>query len=345
MRKKRIVSVIFSLMLLCALVAFFNRLLTPKYSTAVREGSLVGEYYVEADEGREHQVLFLGDCEAYECFIPAIIWEAGGVTSFVRGSPAARVWQSCYLLLDTLEYEKPDVVVLSVFALCHGDAQGEAYNRLALDGMRLSNNKIDAIKASMTKGESLISYIFPILRYHSRWSRLTREDIDFFFARKTVSHNGYLLQGGVRAPDFEGAPEELFDYSLPTRAIEYLDKIRRVCESEGITLVLVKSPMNSAAYWWYDEWDAQVREYAERYRLDYYNLIGSEEIGIDGGDYADGVHLNFRGAEKTSRYFGKLLKEKYFVSTEPHGEAAKQIWRDKLDRYYIERNKFRESEG
>ncbi|MBR2335734.1 MAG: SGNH/GDSL hydrolase family protein [Clostridia bacterium] len=344
MRKKRIFSIVFALALLGAILAFFSRLLMPKHVSMVREGALVGEYYIEADEGREHQILFLGDCEAYGCFIPAIIWEASGLTSYVRGSPAARVWQSYYLLLDTLEYEKPDVVVLSVFALCHGDAQSEAYNRLALDGMRLSKNKINAVKASMSEDEILISYIFPLLRYHSRWSELRREDIDYLFAREAVSHNGYLFESGSRAPDTEQSPEELFDYSLPDRAIEYLDKIRLCCEERGIALVLVKSPTQSGHYWWYDEWDARVREYAERYRLDYYNLIGSEEIGIDGGDYADGVHLNFLGAEKTSRYFGKVLKEKYFPSAAPHGEETKRVWKDKLDKYYIERNKFSEGE-
>ena len=120
MRKKRIFSIVLSFALLGAILTFTSRLLMPKHVSVVREGALVGEYYIEADEGREHQILFLGDCEAYGCFIPAIIWEASGLTSYVRGSPAARVWQSYYLLLDTLEYEKPDVVVLSVFALCHG---------------------------------------------------------------------------------------------------------------------------------------------------------------------------------------------------------------------------------
>ena len=46
----------------------------------------------------------------------------------------------------------------------------EAYNRLNLDGMKLSKEKIKAVKASMMDDENLIEYIFPLLRYHSRWS-------------------------------------------------------------------------------------------------------------------------------------------------------------------------------
>ena len=344
MKKRRFLGVFLSLALFCALFAVVTRLCTPKHATSLCEGALVGEYYLEADKGREHQVLFLGDCEAYECFIPAIIWEEGGVTSFVRGSPAARIWQSYYHLLDVLRYERPEVVVLSVYALCHAEGESEAYNRLALDGMRLSKVKTDAIKASMSEGESFISYIFPLLRYHSRWSRLSREDIDYFFATSVVSHNGYLLRGGKVAPDKIQAPEELFDYYLPSRAIEYLDRIRKACENEGITLVLVKSPMASTAYFWYDEWERQVIDYAEKYRLDYYNLINNEEIGISDSDYSDGVHLNFYGAEKTSRYFGRLIKERYFNSARERDVATEKIWQEKLEKYYIERNKLTENE-
>ena len=362
MKTKRICSVIASAIVFCLSLAFFTRLLTPKYVTTLREGALVGEYYLEADKGREHQIIFLGDCEAYGSFIPAIIWENYGLTSFVRGSPAQRIWQSYYLLLDTLRYEKPEVVVLSVYALCHGESASEPYNRLTLDGMRLSKIKLAAIGASMTEGESMFSYIFPLLRYHSRWSELSREDIDYLFMKKTVSHNGYLMVGGSLAPSESICPEPLFDDSLPEISLEYLDKIRLVCQREGIRLVLVKSPMQSDSYYWYDEWNAHVQSYAEQHGLDYYNLINNEEIGIACSDYADGVHLNFCGAEKTSVYFGKILYENYFSNggasaTEPtkttndfiaaapaasttasHDEKTCEIWQEKLTKYYNERN-------
>ena len=347
MKLKRIFAVIASLLAFCLTVAFFTRLLTPKHVASLREGALVGEYYREADKEREHQVIFLGDCEAYGSFIPVIIWENYGLTSFVRGSPAQRIWQSYYLLLDTLRYEKPDVVVLSVYALCHGESASEPYNRLTLDGMRWSKIKLDAVNASMTEDESMLSYIFPLLRYHSRWAEISHEDIEYLFTQKSVSHNGYLITGGTLAPSALPTPEPLFDYALPEISLEYLDKIRLLCESEGIRLVLVKSPMQSDAYYWYDEWDAQVQTYAAQHGLDYYNLINNEEIGIVGSDYADGVHLNFRGAEKTSVYFGKILKENYFSATaEPvtsphatvHDEKTREIWQDKLTKYYNERN-------
>ena len=129
---------------------------------------------------------------------------------------------------------------------------------------------------------------------------------------------------------------------MSPRALEYLDKIRLVCEREGITLVLLKSPTQSAAFYWYDEWEKQVREYASLYRIDYYNLINNEEIAIEGSDYADGVHLNFFGAERTSRYFARVLRERYFALAPPPDELTHKVWQEKIDKYYNERNKLTE---
>lgn len=69
---------------------------------------------------------------------------------------------------ETFRYEKPKVVVFNVLSMQYNTPQSEAYNRMTLDGMRLSSSKIKAVQASMTDEEHLIEYLFPILRYHSR---------------------------------------------------------------------------------------------------------------------------------------------------------------------------------
>ena len=94
---------------------------------------------------------------------------------------------SYYLLEETLKYEKPKVVVFNVLAMKYDEPQKEAYNRLNLDGMKLSKEKIKAVKASMMDDENLIEYIFPLLRYHSRWSELTSEDFKYLFKKDKIS--------------------------------------------------------------------------------------------------------------------------------------------------------------
>ena len=295
-------------------LGFVQMLVTPKYMTASRDGALIAEYYRETTE---HDVVFIGDCEVYECFTPPTLWQEYGITSYVRGSAQQLIWQSYYLLEETLKRETPKAVVFNVLSIKYGKPQNEAYNRMTLDGMQWSSSKVDAIHASMTEDETFLSYVFPLLRYHSRWSEIGREDWEYLFHRDTVSHNGYLMQTAVfpKTSDREGRP--LADYTLPEVGFEYLEKMRALCEEKGVQFILVKAPTNNWKYYWYDEWEAQIVAWANEKSVDYYNFIPlDEEIGIDWNTdtYDAGVHLNVYGAEKLTSYFGKILVEKYGLS-------------------------------
>lgn len=336
--KKRIFVFVSAILVICVLLSFLQMLVMPKY-TDNKEGALVSEYYGEIGE---HDVLFVGDCEVYESFVPAVLWERYGISSYVRGSAQQLVWQSYYLLEETLRYETPKAVVFNVMALKYGEPQREAYNRMTLDGMRWSSSKIGSINASMTDEESLVEYIFPILRFHSRITSLTSDDIRYAFKSPKVSHSGYLMQTGiVPQTDFSEGRAEL-DYEIAENAWKYLDMMRELCAERGIELILVKAPTNSWMYWWHDEWEEQVQSYAEEHRLKYYNFIPlAGDIGIDWSTdtYDAGAHLNVYGAEKLTDYFGQILSEKHGLSDRRSETALAQSWSTRLERYYNERNK------
>ena len=335
MVKKRIISVIAALLVLILLLYLATLILMPKYMSVSKEGALISEYYTEADLGNTHQVIFVGDCEVYESFVPPVLWDEYGITSYIRGSAQQLIWQSYYLLEETFEYESPDVVVFNVLSMKYGEPQNEAYNRMTLDKMRWSGIKADAIKASMTEEESFASYIFPLLRFHSRWNELSAEDFRYMFKRDKVSHNGYLMQTSVVPKESDRVGEELMDYTLPEIGFEYLDKMKSLCEENGAELVLIKSPTNSWKFWWYDEWDRQIEDYAEKNGLDYYNFIGEEDIGLDWScdTYDGGIHLNVYGAEKMTLYFGKILSEVYGVEDLRTDDDISGVWDKKYDDY------------
>ena len=319
-------------------LGFVQLLVTPKYMTSSRDGALIAEYYNEVPD---HDVVFIGDCEVYECFTPPTLWREYGITSYVRGSAQQLIWQSYYLLKETLKRETPKAVVFNVLSIKYGEPQSEAYNRMTLDGMKWSSSKIDAIHASMTEEEDFLSYVFPLLRFHSRWSDLGAEDWQYLFHRDRVSHNGYLMQTAVspKTSDREGRP--LADYTLPEVGFEYLEKMRALCEEKGVEFILIKAPTNNWKYYWYDEWEEQIVAWANEKNVDYYNFIPlDEEIGIDWSTdtYDGGVHLNVFGAEKLTSYFGDILVQKYGLS-DRRGEAELDaLWAEKLAIYQKERN-------
>lgn len=176
-----------------AVILFFavQRLVEPKYADGIPEGNFTSEYY---EETTDHDVIMLGDCEVYENFDPMYLWMNYGITSYIRGNAQQLAWQSYYLLEDTLKYETPQVVIYNVQALVYDSPQREEYNRMALDGMRWSQTKYEAIQASMCEGEHMLDYIFPLFRYHQRILELTESDVMYYSKAKKVTHNGYYMR-------------------------------------------------------------------------------------------------------------------------------------------------------
>ncbi len=336
--KKKIIGCLCIVLVGALAFGFLQLLLMPKYMSENREGALIGEYY---NETATHDVLFLGDCEVYESFTPPTLWEEYGITSYIRGTPQQLIWHSYYLLEDTLRRETPKAVVYNVYAMRYGEPQNEAYNRITLDGMKWSVSKLRAVNASMTEEESMLSYLLPLLRYHSRWKELTSEDWKYLLTKDRVSHNGYLMQTGVKPMEtaMEGTP--LSDYTLPELCFEYLERMRLLCEEKGIELILMKAPTNFWGYYWYDEWNTQIEEYAAKNGLSYYNFIPeAEEIGIDWSTdtYDAGAHLNVYGAEKLTSYFGAILQAEHGLSNHRADGELSAVWTEKVKLYYGERN-------
>lgn len=306
-------------------------LLVPKYMSDIPEGALIAEYY---NETVAHDVVFVGDCEVYENFSPITLWKEYGISSYIRGSAQQLIWQSYYLLEDVYRYETPQVVVFNVLSMKYGEPQSESYNRLNLDGMRLSSSKIKAVRASMTGEEDMITYLFPLLRYHDRWHELTAEDFKYMFSRDTVGHSGYLMQTGVRPVGTLPAPVPLEDYSFSDVCWDYLDRMRLLCQEQGSELVLIKAP--SLYPHWYDEWEEQIVEYAQKHGLKYYNLLSAQQdMGIDWSTdtYDMGLHLNVWGAQKLSRYFGEILSSEVGVTDRRGDTEFEAVWDAKCAAY------------
>ena len=333
---------------ICILLAFFllQRLLVPKYMEGATEGSFVADYYrtlelypedmrKEASSGGAplHDVLFLGDCEVYNNISTITLWKKYGINAFIRGTPQQTMWQSYYLLEETLAHETPRVVVLSVFAMQYDTPQNEIYNRMTLDNMKWSRAKLSAILASKTPGESLVSYVFPLLRFHDRWRSLERQDLTCFFRAHSTTFHGFDLRTGIEPASTLPSPLPLTEPQFGENAYAYLDRITALCKEKNIPLVLLKAP--SLYPHWYDEWDAQMKEYAAANGLLYCNLLSlREETGIDydTDTYDGGLHLNTDGARKCSAYLGGMLQEAYDLPDRREEEVLDAHWEELLQR-------------
>ena len=344
-----------------------QKLVQPKYADELIEGNFTAEYY---NETTDHDVIIIGDCEVYENIDPIYLWEHYGITSYIRGNAQQLAWQSYYMLEDTLRYEIPKVVIYNVQALMYDEPQKEEYNRMTLDGMKWSKTKYEAIKASMCNNERMLEYIFPIFRYHSRIMNLSKEDLKYYFKRKKVANNGYYMRIDVLPVsesdvadmswligDTDAEKDEIIDpwadieteeeeneISLPegnaeeklgNLSMEYLDKIRNLCDENGIKLILIKAP--SLAPIWYDSYDKQIMMYSRKYNLRYINFYELlEETGIDyeTDTYDGGLHMNRNGADKISEYLGDVLSREYEAQDHRGDMTYDKVYEQKRQFYY-----------
>lgn len=334
MNSRKFIRILTVVIVIVVSLAALTRLLVPKYAGQVVEGAFIGEYY---DDKSSHDLLILGDCEAYENISPVMLFKEYGITSWIRGSAQQLIPQSYYLLEDTLRYETPKAVLLSISAMQQIPQVNETYNRMTLDGMKWSGAKFRAIEATMMPEEHLIEYIFPLLRFHSRWSDLCEDDLKYFFHGVPTTHNGYYLRADVRpAGEF---PEErrVRNPEFEEKGYEYLDKMRELCDSKGIKLILFKAP--SLYPVWHDEWNLQVEEYAETFGIPYINALQDiDKIGIDfdTDTYDGGLHMNVFGAEKVSSYLGPMLIAAGLPDHREDSELS-ELWKQKEARYEEEK--------
>lgn len=330
-RMKTALSVAAVILVFLLLLSLATMLLQPKYMTDLVEGSMLSQYYGESGG---HDVIFIGDCEVYANFSPMELYREAGITSYVRGSSQQLVWQSYYVLKETFRYETPKAVVFNVNSMRYSEPISEAYNRLTIDKMKWSREKIDIINASMVEGEDFLSYVFPILRYHSRFDELTAEDVQFLFKRQDTTWNGHLMNKNTKPLGKLPTKRILADYSFGDICWEYLDKMRSLCKEHGTELILIKAP--SVYPFWYEEYDVQIQEYADKNGLKFYNFLDYvDQIGIDynADTYDGGLHMNLSGATKLSRFFADILSERHKLPDHRNEIEAAREYEEKLARY------------
>lgn len=307
---KRFIKYLCVILFLIIIFISLNELVRPKYKTDLIEGSLISDYY---NSSFDHDVILLGDCEVYANISPLEMYHTAYIKAFNRATPQQMIYQSYDILKETLTYEKPKLIILSVGALRNGsDKKNEAYNRLTIDNMRFSKNKLAIIKDSKTDEESYLSYIFPILRYHSRITSLTLEDILYFNSKKSISYNGFIINKDVKPLDNLPTKRPLSNYDFSKENMSYLDKIVKLCAKEEIPLLLIKTP--SIYPYWYDEYDTFMESYAKDNNINYLNMIKDidmMQIDFNSDTYDGGLHLNLSGATKASRYLAEYLKNNY----------------------------------
>ena len=267
-------------------------------------GSDVKSFYKLEENSLD--LLFLGSSHSYAAFSPEIIEKEFGKKSYNWATQQQPIYISYHYLVEALKTQKPKIVVLEAYMLTiQDDYAGEGTVRSALDRMNMSLNKIKAIEVSVENKEDYLSYYINIIKYHSRYSEIKKQEVVDAIKNKTLSNRGFTPLESNPKVNFDNSKCLNIEYTskISTKNLEYLNKIIKLCNEENIRLVLVTTPTqmgeSEQAYLNY------VEKVAIQNNIEFIDLNRKfGEIGLDfSTDFYDTTHLSKFGAEKVTKYF------------------------------------------
>ena len=323
-------------LLLCALLTGATRLLRMKES----EEKLMPFLNV----AKECDVLLVGDSQIYYGIAPMEIYRDYGITSYNLGWPNCTLPMTYWTLMNALDYARPKAVVIGVMDVGYEhklpDSYGEVH--MAFDAYPVTLTKLRSV-FDLTQGEGEDQFgttaeqlrkelVFPLMLYHSRWNRLTRED----FHPRYNAERGAAQKIHVTDPDashlrpYTGnrLPEEGPGYAYLRRTIEE-------CRRRGIDVVLMQAP--HPAFDRTKKSTFTVASIARDYPVDFLNFLKTDRVIDYYTDCFDPAsHINPSGMRKVSDYLGRYLRDAFGLP-DHRGEAAFAGWDRDYDAYIDEK--------
>lgn len=313
MKIKRIIRILCFMMGIVVMLAVSSMFVKPKANIYNEDAVKWKTESFKLEKENSLDVIFLGDSETYANFSPLQIWHEAGITSYVMGMSAQRLCDTYELLNRSIENQDIKLVLLETNCL-----------------YRDSSHYYDADDTVMNKAGD----VFPILKYHSRWEDHAPGSASKINASEERKYKGFRLRFNIlpySGEEWMQVTDEIEEVSDDN--MEYLNKIKKFCDDNEITLLLVSAP--SPDCWNYARHNA-VQTWADDNETDFLDLnLMCDELEIDWSkDTRDGGnHLNYYGAAKVSSYLSSYLMDKYEL-TDHRGDEYYSKWNDSYDKYF-----------
>lgn len=299
------------------------------------------QYYLEKDlkklesEGRQPDVVLVGDSRIYRSFIPEIFdlkLEDGTHCTINTGTGSQTIQQSYYYLKDLIRCYPVKYAIVELTYTCflennfEENVQGKM---LVLDRLRHPLSRLDFIKENLNPEEW--TYLLKSYRYRDRIEQVpenirqkldadirkgidTRED-EHYADRGFVWTQNRYQDGAIGLP--ETVPVQWKQEKISKTSFNYLDKIIDLCQENGIELVLVTGPTTLSTIYSIEEYEDSYqtfKEYAQEKKVPYFelNLLKDRRTLLPDSMMRDSDHVSGEGAETISELFCEILNA-YFA--------------------------------
>lgn len=288
------------------------------------DGILTMQNFYAQPEGTV-DVLLVGNSHSGINVDTATLWTEHGIASYNLWGGVQPLWNSYHFIVEALKYQTPKVIGLEITATISDYEYSEEQNQIKnIVGMKLSKNKIDAIKVTAPQ-EKWLNLLLGFPMYHNRFDELEEKDFNSFpWSEGLENFKGSYILYGTGNYEFESGEGITECRDIMDKQEEYLIKTIELCKEKNVPLFLFKSPA-------LERKDAQeifntVALIAEEYGIDFVNMnLMDDVIGITADDYSTDRHMNGSGARKVASYLGGYIRDNFDVP-DRRGEAGFESW-------------------
>lgn len=305
----KIIAVFLLLLCMHFMLRYTGYVLFPRINIIMDNGEKwsqdYGQYYFSRIPRDSLDTVFVGSSHQFCSIDPNLLNSEYGQNCALLTSSSMSMTTSYYAVMEAIELQHPKIIVLECYNTSGtNDNLIEMEKHYFLDDM--PNWLLPKWKCVRETGDPPYLYYYPITAMHYRVFDLKWED--FRLPPRLKAGERYCYHYDKTTPN-EKWEEISSDRKKPMKEeIEkWLDGIVALCRENEVELILYVAP------YFADESSQQtyngLEDYAAHNNLEYFNLMHKiDEIGLDIlTDFLDDDHLNYRGQEKITRYFGRLL--------------------------------------
>ena len=273
-------------------------------------------------------LVFLGSSHSFCTFDPEKIDEVMGTNSFQLGMPLQHPDASYFMFREVLRTQSPGTVIVTLsWSLLQDDFSMQQIDHLfpvlegrglrlkedMLENMFPLNQRVKFNIAPIRFQQSFFAYMNNRLMTYFREERDLRLPAAVGEGREYYRARGYVYASYImteaEAESIRNSPMiDARQWRPSPVQVGYVERIARLAQSEGISLVFVTAPVSNiylATYQNYEAIHSQIREIAEGLNVPYldFNYLNLDGRMFLDEHFRDARHLNDNGARVAGNFF------------------------------------------
>lgn len=292
--------------------------------------SAMGGFYSEPKNSLD--AVYIGSSNCLAFWNPLFAWEQYGITVYPCASISQQLTAAEYIIKDVLKTQDDPVFLININTL--GSRTNTPSLHRLFDNMPFSLNRIQAIESmgemyGLTR-DQITELHFPILRYHSRWSKLQAEDFSVPLYKGAFDNDkywdvSYNISAAYTTVEGEVRPSD--------HVMNSLERLLDLCDEKNLKVVFVTVPRKETNVKKYQRYNYINKLVEERgyHVLDMMDKVDEMQLDLR-RDFYGKTHTNVHGSLKLTQYVSEYLIENFKLENKK-GDPAYASWDEQYAAY------------